>query len=415
MTPGGRIQALIDILEIILTSPTIPADSIVGYYLKHRSYIGAKDRRFLQDHCFELLRYGTAFPGEPLSARLWVLAYFRWVQNTDDATLRHWFDGGLYHPVPISKSERSKIERCQPTPDPKARIPVWMQEQMKESSGDRPDFFSALFQPACVDVRVNTLKTSVDEAYALLERSGLAPQRMTYSPVGIRCHKRIPHGYMGMKSGHIECQDEGAQIVALLVDPSEKDQILDGCGGAGGKALALAALMNNHGQIILCDPQEFRLLRAKERLRRAGVGNTQVVSMDAVPSTQQFDRVLLDVPCSGSGTWRRKPDLLLRTSEMSLNALIQTQRMILDQGSKKVRPGGLLVYSTCSLFNSENVSNIKWFLEQNPSFQPVTRETCERLFPSHSLAASLYGLSLNPLDHGTDGFFVAILKNLSEN
>jgi 16S rRNA (cytosine967-C5)-methyltransferase len=268
---------------------------------------------------------------------------------------------------------------------------------------------AALSTPAPLDLRVNTLKTTRDAAIIALAREGLEARPTQFSPWGLRLAPRQSvTGAKAFQDGLVEIQDEGSQLIALLVDAQPGMRVADYCAGAGGKTLAIATTMENKGHIIACDVSGPRLEAAIKRLRRAGIHNAERHLLEpgdkwAKRQAQKFDRVLVDAPCTGTGTWRRNPDARRHLTETDLTELLAKQSAILDQAQKLTKPGGKLVYATCSLLNDENEIQVEAFLARHPSFQriPITAP----------LPAALHGpyLSLSPRQNGTDGFFAAVL------
>ena len=216
--------------------------------------------------------------------------------------------------------------------------------------------------------------------------------------------------------GDMEPQDEGSQIIAMMVDARPGMRVLDYCAGAGGKTLSLAMHMENKGTLIASDISKVRLERSAERLKRLGIHNCTTLMADGKwrkKHSAQFDRVLVDAPCSGSGTWRRNPDLMLRTDETDIEELVEKQRSILSEVAPLVKPGGRLIYATCSLIHDENDDQINWFLEQHPDFRliPLTR-IWELSTPAPS-EEDMWHLTTS--QHHTDGFFMACLERVHLN
>ena len=271
---------------------------------------------------------------------------------------------------------------------------------------------AATLLPPPLDLRVNPVKASRAAALRNLKGLGLAAEATRLAPHGIRVGERFSLGRLaGLKTGEIEIQDEGSQLVALLVDARPGERVVDFCAGAGGKTLAIAAQMQNTGRLVACDVNAARLLRAAERLRRAAVHNveTRVLASETDRWIKRhkggFDRVLVDAPCSGTGTWRRNPDARWRAPDLGLPALVALQARILTSAARLVKPGGRLVYATCSLLVEENEDQVAAFLAAHPGFRTV---------PLALAAPHLAGLgehlSLSPARHGTDGFFAAVLQ-----
>lgn len=275
---------------------------------------------------------------------------------------------------------------------------------------------------APADLRVNTLKSTPEKVLKALASFGAEP--CSLSPIGVRVPppvgaQRTPNlqAEAAFQAGWFEIQDEGSQIAALLSGAGPRKQVLDLCAGAGGKTLALAALMQNTGQIYAYDADRNQLKPIFERIKRAGVRNVQVlragdeVAVDALGP--RFDVVLADAPCTGTGTWRRRPDAKWRLKPEALNARMAEQQSVLKRAASLVKPGGQLLYVTCSILPEENTGQIAWFLEGNPEFSVIpTAEVWKVAFasePPPSADARTDTLLLTPNRHGTDGFFIAAL------
>jgi 16S rRNA (cytosine967-C5)-methyltransferase len=275
-------------------------------------------------------------------------------------------------------------------------------------------------------LRVNSLKATRGEAIGALAESGIVAMPTKLSPLGLRVEGRPPLATLpSFRNGLIEVQDEGSQLVALLTGTRPGMRVVDFCAGAGGKTLAMAAQMRNKGHSVACDVLHGRIERAATRLNRAGVHNVERRGLisERDPWVKRhaggFDRVLVDAPCSGVGTWRRNPDAKWRLSAQELGELVELQRRILASAARLVKPGGRLAYATCSLLPAENGAQVSWFLEQHPEFAalPIGRvwaETVGEMAEAGDCPASDSALRLTPGMHGTDGFFVAILERRAE-
>ncbi len=267
----------------------------------------------------------------------------------------------------------------------------------------------AALGPAPLDLRANLLKASRDEARAALAAEGIEAEPTPYSPWGLRvAGRRAVTTGTAFRDGLVEIQDEGSQLVAMLAGAEPGMRVADWCAGAGGKTLALAMMMGNRGQILACDVSAPRLDGAVRRLRRAGVHNAErhlVQPGDkwAKRRAGSFDRVLVDAPCTGTGTWRRNPDARLRLLERDLQELLGKQAAILDEAARLVKPGGRMIYATCSVLAEEDEGQVSAFLARQPGFRPV-----QVALPG-GLAADPY-LVLTPRRNGTDGFFAAVLE-----
>ncbi|MBN9565536.1 MAG: RsmB/NOP family class I SAM-dependent RNA methyltransferase, partial [Alphaproteobacteria bacterium] len=268
------------------------------------------------------------------------------------------------------------------------------------------------------DFRVNPLKMTRKAALTKLKEQGITAEIMPYSPFGLRMEGRVSREVLEkIGPGMIEVQDEASQLAACLSLARPGQRILDLCAGAGGKTLLMAANMRNKGQIIACDVSASRLKNASARLKRAGIFNTttRVISNHKDRWLQRqneaFDCVFVDAPCSGSGTWRRNPDLKWKTTLEGVQQTVSLQRSILQRAAQTVRPGGRLIYATCSLFNMENEAQVDWFLEQNKDFTllPISKVWEDSFGESYPFENESY-FKVNPHQNKMDGFFVAALQ-----
>ncbi|MDA1133088.1 MAG: RsmB/NOP family class I SAM-dependent RNA methyltransferase, partial [Proteobacteria bacterium] len=275
--------------------------------------------------------------------------------------------------------------------------------------GDWVAELAALAEPAPVDLRVNTLKADRDTARAALAALGIASSPTPFAPNGLRLDGRANVSASGaFRDGLVEVQDEGSQLAARMACARPGETVIDGCAGSGGKSLALAAQMGNTGTIAAHDPRPGQSNRARPRIARAGV---EIVAWaDTVAALpEQADCVLLDVPCSGSGAWRRDPAAKWRTTPQSVAACAATQQEILAAFAPRVQPGGRLVYVTCSLFQQENEAVIESFLGLHGEFRVAPAETIWRAEIGAGFPGPGPFLRLSPRRTGTDGFFVAVL------
>jgi 16S rRNA (cytosine967-C5)-methyltransferase len=423
MTPAGQLAAAIDLLAEI-EADARPADAVANSFFRNRRFIGAGDRREVSALVWGVLRarrhlgwWLEKFGATP-TPRLLLAAQALLGGNTIDK-ISLAFAAGRYGPSALEIAETITLQKFAGhtlehphMPDAvKYEVPDWILPRFAAQFGPAlPAEMAALASPAPLDLRVNLLKGTVEQAIAALAREGLSAQPTPYSPWGLRLAGRqsITQG-AAFKSGLVEIQDEGSQLVALLVAAAPGMRVADYCAGAGGKTLAIAATMGNKGHITACDVSAPRLEGAIKRLRRAGVHNAESHLLTAGDKwakrhAHMFDRVLVDAPCTGTGTWRRNPDARLRLSATDLAEIMPKQAMILDQAQKLVKPGGRLIYATCSLLNDENEGQVEAFLARYPSFS---------LLPlGEPLPAALRGgmLRLTPRANGTDGFFAAVLE-----
>jgi 16S rRNA (cytosine967-C5)-methyltransferase len=313
--------------------------------------------------------------------------------------------------APSLAQKLSAIDAASLTPAQRNNLPDAIDAAWRAQYGDEETdaLAQALRATAPVDLRVNTLKATRAAAQAALAQSGIEAQATSLSPWGLRLSRRVAlQSTPAFRDGWVEPQDEGSQLLALLVGARPGEQIADWCAGAGGKTLALAAAMEDSGRLWAMDADAPRLARLGPRLRRAGVRcvQTQVLVDDVVPPAlaNACDAVLVDAPCSGSGTWRRQPDARLRLPDFAVIGALQ--RRILAAAAQAVRPGGRLVYATCSLIAVENDAVVDDFLRAHPQFEP---EDAGTVLAAHGVTLPGARLRLLPHRHGTDGFFAVRL------
>jgi 16S rRNA (cytosine967-C5)-methyltransferase len=335
---------------------------------------------------------------------------------------------GPHAPEPLSEAELAGLGRELSADAPahiKGDYPDWLAPEFERAFGSHAaEEGAALARRAPVDLRVNTLKADRDKVLKALRR--LEPSPTSHSPVGVRIAQapgpgKSPHveAEPGHGKGWFEVQDEGSQLATLLSGAKPRQQVIDLCAGAGGKTLGLAALMANTGQLYAYDADRMRLRPIFERLKRAGARNVQVLpagDREALAKLDgKMDLVLIDAPCTGSGVWRRRPDAKWRLSPQMLEARLQQQRAVLDEGAALVKPGGRLAYVTCSVLPPENRDQVDAFLARRPEFRLIPwPELWQQALPGVTAIASADGsaetLLLTPHGHGTDGFFVAVLQ-----
>ncbi len=432
MTPGARVAATIELLDEIVSHSERPADLVANAYFRLRRFIGGGDRRAVSERVWGLLRrWGqlrwwlerTGHPA-PKSGRGMVAADLLLHDGLALREVEAMFDGGRYRPQPLDETEYRSLRQMDghslPHPEQpdwvRLNVQQWIAPHLQEAYGEAwGREIAALETPAPVDLRVNRLKATVEEAQDALMREGIETERTRYASDGLRLRKRLSVvAGKAFQDGLVEIQDEGSQLVAALVDARPGMQVMDYCAGAGGKTLAIAAGMNNKGRVVAMDVLETRLDRSAQRLRRAGAHNVERRAIDGDSrkwlkrQAGAFDRVLVDAPCTGTGTWRRNPDGRWTLGRKDLEELVPKQAEILDAAARLVKPGGGLVYATCSVLPAENERQVEAFLARHPEFEtvPVT----DLALPPE-LASGPY-LRLSPLRHGTDGFFAAALRRL---
>jgi len=467
MTPGARTQAAIELIGQILqawqSEKRIPADKLLEGYFKSHRYIGSKDRGAIAELVYWVLRHKASLEwwiakveGD-MHARAMVITALMLrkeftvhelmamtqdsqyslpsltpaeVKRCEKLTNPSPVSGGGREGVPQEKS--SPVTHPLPNPPPETgegitrndmpdhvrlNYPEWLDAKLRESFGDKFEVaMRTLNEQAPTDLRVNTLKTTREELLAELRKEGFECEPGTFSPVGIRLAKRGPiFATPVFKLGHFEVQDEGSQMVAALVDAAPGHKVIDFCAGAGGKTLAMAAAMKNKGRVLAWDTSEKRLGQMKDRLKRAGVDNVQTHAITSEHDAfikrhkETADRVLVDAPCSGTGTWRRNPDLKWRFTPQDLEEVMEVQQAILQSAVRLVKPGGRLVYATCSILKDENERQIERLLKTINNFRVVCARKVWDKNPINETDEVSF-LWVTPHEDGVDGFFGAVLE-----
>lgn len=436
MHDSARLQAAMEILDDIHFRD-LPADRVMAGYFKNRRFIGSKDKKFIADTVYGLIRrrgelawYLEQQKARP-STRNLLLSWLRIGRGMNLREITPLFGGHPHAAAALTSAEELLLKNLRAADVEKLprhirlNVPAWLEDELAQSLGDELEgALSEMKGEAPTDIRVNTLKTSREALLKRLktEMKEAVAQPTAYSPVGLRFDNRqalftLP----SFKDGLFEVQDEGSQLLALLAGAKPKEFVIDLCAGAGGKTLAMAALMQNKGRVLACDVVERKLEELKKRLKRAGVDTVMTRAIrdtrDPYLKRHRFkaDRVLLDVPCSGSGTWRRNPDAKWRLTHERLRELNQTQAEILRGGAQLVREGGRVVYATCSILHRENGRQVDAFLRDNPHFKvvPIAQVWAEAGLPEPCPVTTPY-LQLLPHLHQTDGFFVAVLEKNRE-
>jgi 16S rRNA (cytosine967-C5)-methyltransferase len=429
MTPAARIQATIELLAMIETVPQ-PADALTSGYFRARRYIGSKDRAAISAMVYDVLRHQArlnwwlARSKTEIAPRARCLAYLSLKEKMKTSAFGGLFTGKKFAPGVLTEDEQTLLAKLAShtlkhpdMPDSvTGECPDWAAPSLKKRFGKHFGAeMEALLQPAPLDLRINPLKTTREKALAVLREYNIDAMPCKLSSHGIRIETRPDLNKVSLlRNGEAEIQDEGSQLVALLVDAKPGQRVIDFCAGAGGKTLALAAQMQNKGRIVACDVLANRLKRSAERFRRADVHNIEVkvLSSENDPWVKRhkgaFDRVLVDAPCSGTGTWRRNPDQRWRSLGKGLETLLPLQANILASAARLVKPGGRLIYATCSLLPEENERQIEQFLAAHPDFQVVPVAESSPDFPS--LPHTGPYMMLTPAADGTDGFFGAVME-----
>ncbi|MBL8287172.1 MAG: RsmB/NOP family class I SAM-dependent RNA methyltransferase [Rubrivivax sp.] len=416
MHPGALLDLATELLRAVLKFDQ-PADAVVSaFFRKHRA-LGARERHALAETTFEVLRRRLLWQhlaqsgGGALERRLALLAwqggtgFLRSALGPNEA---QWLD------------DVSRIDRAALPEKLRHNLPDWLASALRHQLGEEAfwPLAEALQQPAPLDLRVNALKAKREEARAALAEAGIVSAPTPYSPWGLRVvGKPALNKAAPFTAGLVEVQDEGSQLLALLTDARRGEMVVDFCAGAGGKTLALGAMMRSTGRLYAFDVSGHRLDALKPRLAKSGLSNVHPVQIAHERDERikrlggKIDRVLVDAPCSGLGTLRRNPDLKWRQSPQAVEEMQAKQRRILAAAARLLKPGGRLVYATCSLLAAENEDVVAGFAEEAAAgFEPLpVSDLLDRAQVAHAAAlTSGPWLRLWPHRHGTDGFFAAV-------
>jgi len=390
---------------------TGPADETLSRYFRNHRALGQSERALVAETVFAVLRrkrsLEAAGGAEP---RLLVAAALVRVLGFSGRALAGLFDDDLIERLRAARSEEW-------SPAVRAELPDWLWLRLASAHGEEEALriAQALANPAPLDLRVNLARSSREEVLTRLEADGLQARATPYSPAGIRLAGKPPiNRHPLFKEGLVEVQDEGSQLIAWLLGPRRGEMIADYCAGAGGKTLAAAALMRGSGRIYAFDTSPKRLASLAPRAARAGITNVHAVVLAAGQDARvkrlagKLDRVLVDAPCSGFGTLRRNPELKWRYGPEAVGELVEKQARILAAASRLVKPGGRLVYATCSLLTEENEAVAAAFGAARPEFQPLS---CAKVLEGQRIALDTGEyLKLSPHRHGTDAFFAAAFE-----
>ena len=359
MQKGAQYQAVWELISEIFKDK-MPADNIINAYVRERKYIGSKDRRFITETVWKIIRNRRklVFDAGSNEPRRVLLTY---LQDEDFDLLC----GGEYGLAPLSKEEKEWLKRRNEEVYPaavEAECPDWLFDKVKDIH-----LLKALNEPASADLRLN--KGSRARVIEQLQGEGLYFVPTPYSPIGIRSAERVNlNNCVAYKEGVIEVQDEASQLAAILADVRPEHKIIDYCCGAGGKSLTMAFLMNRQGKIQIHDINRSRLEAVKERAVRLDVKNLEIIEE---VGDRDYDRFVVDAPCSGTGTWRRSPDAKYRLTPETLKELNKTQAELLEKAFNHIRRGGRVVYITCSILRDENEDIIEAFLSRHVDAAPV--------------------------------------------
>jgi 16S rRNA (cytosine967-C5)-methyltransferase len=429
MTPAARISAAIEVIADIEARRRPAPDALKDWGLSHR-FAGSGDRAAIAGLVYDTLRRraSSGHIMQEQGPRAAVLGMLRLERKLDPAAIARLADGARFAPPPLSEIEQARLDAADLTGAPPwvaGDYPEWLDPYLdRVFGGERAEEGAALASRAPLDLRANTLVGDRDAAAAAL--ADLNPTPTRWSPLGLRialaADAKSPaiHAEPAFIKGMIEVQDEGSQLAALFAAAKPGEHVVDLCAGAGGKTLALAAAMQNRGQLYATDTDKRRLAPIHDRLARSGARNVQVrtpksVGNELADLAGRADLVLIDAPCTGIGTWRRNPDAKWRMRPGALEVRLREQVGVLDRAVSLVKPGGRIAYVTCSLLAEENNDQVRAFLARVPDFAlvppvEVVAALGERAYLfRRAVLMSEAGLLMTPRRTDTDGFFVAVL------
>ncbi len=426
MKLGGRVQAAIEVLADMAKRKRPVADTLRDWGNSHR-FAGSGDRAAIGNIVYDALRNraSTCYMMDSDKPRMLVLGTLMRHWDHTPASLAEAFEGDKFAPDGLTETETTTLENRNLADAPlhiQGDIPEWCETSFEANFDD--EWLAearAMTRRPPVDLRVNTLKANRDKVARTLAKTGTGLTTIAHNGLRIEAgggFYRQPNvqAEAGFQKGWFEVQDEGSQVVSELVLARPGEQVLDYCAGAGGKTLALAATMENQGQLHAYDADKHRLKPIYERIKRAGTRNVQVHAPDddLEALLGRMDRVVIDAPCTGSGTWRRRPDAKWRLSTENLETRLREQEEVLSQASPFVRPGGYLVYITCSVFPEENENQVYSFCDDNPGFELISAgEAWQELYGFDNRqpwSSDMKCITLTPASTDTDGFFFAVLE-----
>ncbi len=432
MTPAARLSAAIELIDTIDAQRVPAAKALKEWGTAHR-YAGSGDRAAISGLIWDVLRRrsSSAFLMDADTPRARVLGMLKLERGMDVDTIAALCDGSRFSPAPLSEAERAALTSRTldfAPPHVAGDYPEWLDAPLAVAFGDdRVAEATAMASRAPLDLRVNTLKAKREKVLASLKHLGAEPT--PWSPIGLRIElgadARNPgiHAEEDFIKGAVEVQDEGSQLAALFTAAKPGEQVIDLCAGAGGKTLALAAMMQGKGRLIATDHDKRQLAPIYERLSRAGVHNAEIRAPkgDADPLADikaSADLVLIDAPCTGTGTWRRNPDAKWRMRPGALEVRLKDQAEVLDRAAGMVKSGGRIAYVTCSVLPAENNEQVRAFATRHPEFAVVPpHETASVLWDraedfEKAALKSAEGWLMTPRRTATDGFFVSVLRKV---
>ncbi|MGH2566779.1 MAG: 16S rRNA (cytosine(967)-C(5))-methyltransferase RsmB [Bacteroidota bacterium] len=432
----GHVQEL---LSTILTSDK-PADSLIDSFFRSRKYLGSHDRRFIAETTYGTLRHlrraRAALDFALADSNATVRDTDRVLLTVASYLLSIELNAELNHEALTPKIQSAELKRrlpeivarmtsfrLAPSSDPLDRMgirysfPDWLVKSFIHEFGETEaeTLCAGLNEQAPLTLRVNALMTTVEECQRILQSEGIETSRTRLSPLGLNVAKRFNiFSLKSFRDGFFEVQDEGSQLVPLIIDPKPTAKVLDACAGAGGKTLALASIMKNRGEIYAADVHGFRLKELHRRATRAGVSNVRIKEVDDLAELMEkysgfFDIVFIDAPCSGLGTIRRNPGMKWTVTEETVKELSEKQQRIIESSAPLVKSGGRLVYATCTVLREENENVVERFLSEHSGFTMIDpAPSVAQLGLSSAISGKF--IKLLPHRHGTDGFFCAMME-----
>ncbi len=425
MKPSSLLGHVVELLGD-LNDSSLPADAVISSFFRDRRYLGSRDRRFIAETYYGVLRnrrlcdHLLETTGDVLvnvtdegRSLLRISAYLLAVEPSTDIQIRDILE---FIGEDTSAERLRQALALLSSRDPLAldalpdglrwSFPDWMVERFTEEYGETtlPVLLRTMNTPAPLSLRVNMLATTVDACRQRLSDEGVPSEPGELAETCLVLGRRLNvFALTSFREGWFEVQDEGSQLLVQAADPKPTFRVLDMCAGAGGKTLAMSAHMKNRGEIVATDTSSYRLKELRKRMRRAGAGNIRIrEDLLEQESTDTFDLVFVDAPCTGVGTIRRNPGMKWTVTEEMVGELAAKQTKILTRAATHVKPGGLLVYATCSMFKEENEEVVERFLRDHPAFAPESREAAP------GVAGPAF--RLDPHTHGTDGFYCAFLR-----
>jgi 16S rRNA (cytosine967-C5)-methyltransferase len=420
---SSLIGHVVELYQEVSGSPK-PADHLIDKFFRSRKYLGSNDRKFIAETVYGVLRHKKRIEWALFSfgrekIELYSCLAFLILEKRESVETLHQ-ENIVPRDILDRIKERVLVEPTFPsfieTVSAHYSFQEWMIQEWNDTLGGNAliPLCECLNTQAPMSIRVNTIKSNVQECQNELLKEGIGTEPTQFSPVGLHLKKRINiFQLQSFKKGLFEVQDEGSQLLALLVDPKPRAKVVDACAGAGGKSLAMASIMKNRGEIFALDIHSFRLDDLRKRIKRSGVDIIRVKTIMENTAISELvgtvDNVLVDAPCSGTGTIRRNPGMKWSVSARMVREMHEKQFLILSLNAQYVKPQGRLIYSTCSLMKHENEEVVERFLATHPEFELLSPSKILERYQLATLANNEY-FQLLPHHHNTDGFFAAAMR-----